>query len=442
MTRSNIFPLLPFLLFLILLGSNSTSAQFVGLDEFHEGYGGFSIRAGPPSKTQPMGFILGDYGISGTAFTWERGNYRIRITVFTAGKLSTKSMAPDNAAVIAKWKAALLKDIPAKAIVQEKPYIFSIFAGSQITTTGPYTSLTRLFAVNGTLVEETIIVQDARDIASAEGLLNSFRLLTKPERTLAMIEEFTPPPLAQQKPTTIPTSDQAEQGLLGNVRRIRDTFKRDLKSEDQVIQEIHFDTDGFRFVDISFNAGFPDIITTWGWENGKRINLQSAVNYPPGYGPIGGRTAMVSGSISSPGVIMTGPGRRYGNLIETKWDENGRPFERRRFTSSNSLVYAERYIYNGDKVEIRTVDDSGGFIGRVRHRLDRHNNILETETLFENGSVIETSKFEYEFDDRGNWIVKKVFRKASAGSRTTSQAAGTYRRNISYYEIQDKRQVG
>jgi hypothetical protein len=72
-------------------------------------------------------------------------------------------------------------------------------------------------------------------------------------------------------------------------------------------------------------------------------------------------------------------------------------------------------------------------MGRVRNRLDDHNNVLETETLMDNGGRVSTTVFKYEFDERGNWIVKRALKPTGAGRRATLKPVGVYYRSISYY---------
>ena len=426
---------------LILLSFLPAYAQLNGPVEFRYGYGGFAIRAGAPSNEQSLGFSLDEYTVWGTAFIWDKDYYKMRVSVCSAVKTQVSNMKVENAAVLSKWKTAYLKKMADGNLVQEKQYVFQGSSGTELIFDSK-NSITRLFSIKSLLIEETITVSDRNYLTDARKTLDSIRLLSGPERTLAMIEEFSPPALSQEKPTTSPISDAVEQGLQGAVRRVSDTFQSDPKSEVRAYQETQFDLDGFTFVNILFNNGFPDVITSWGWEKGKRINLQSAVNFPPGDGPGGGRSVMVSGALTAPGYVTTAPGRRYGNLIESKWDERGRPLERKLYASSGQLVSIESYNYQGSRCEIKTVDDTGGFIGRVRYLLDLHNNILESETMLDNGTAISTVHFEYQFDNKGNWIVKKAFRKSTIGGRTVLKPIGIYYRNISYYEDPDTRQIG
>lgn len=434
--------LFPSILLLLSLEAFSVIAQFSNLDEFRYGYGGFGIKAGYPSAAPALSFQLDEYQIWGYAFQFQQKDFGLRVSVCTPIKGRKYIENIEKRPIVAKWKAELIKKLGNDAPIQEKAFVFEGFTGYEIVATDTEKSITRLFFARSFLIEETIVVDKDSDLNLARQVLDSFRLLNKDERNLAMIAEFTPPPLSQEKPDRLPTADSVEQGILGPVRRIRDTFQPAGKTPSEVVQEIHFDQDGFTSSEIVFNKGFPDIITTWGWAKGKRVNLQSAVNYPQMEGPVGGRTAVISGSYSMPGLTVPGGESEYGNLIETKRDDKGRITERRRYTSIGTLVYIERFTYEGDRCTIKTVDEGGGFIGQVRNRLDPNNNLLETETLADNGSPVSYSRYEYQFDNKGNWIVKKAFSRARSGRRNTSTLIGTYYRNISYYETTDLRQVG
>ena len=424
-------------LLLLLSCLVSVRAQYANLSEMKYGYGGFAVRAGTPSEQNQVAFQLDEYQVWGNAFLWNGRGYELRVLVCTATKQHFDPTKNDKSAVFAKWRAVLFGTLGKASTLKEKPLVFSGFTGTEITADLPRPSLTRLFYLNNLIVQASVVVSDKSDLLGAQSILDSFRPLTKTERAAAIIDEFAPPTLAQERPRVLPTAETTELGLIGPVRRIRDSFVASEKfgpvSERHIEGETHFDREGFVLMEISFRSDFPDLITTWGWKNGKRTNLQSPVTYPPGDGPPFGRTTVVSGSFSIPGTTYVAKGAEFGNLIDVKRDASGRAVEKRRYASSGSLVYVEHYTYSGDRVEVRTTDDSGGFMGRVRNRLDDYNNVLETETLMDNGGRVSTTVFKYEFDERGNWIVKRAYKPTGAGRRAALKPVGAYYRSISYY---------
>jgi len=411
-------------------------------DEFHYGYGGIAIRTGgEPTDVQPINFDLDDYRFWGDVFTWDRDSHRVKLSLFSVGKASAQWLAPPEKEVIAKFKASLLREIDAKSPVEERPYSFQGSSGIEIRTALPKRAVRRMFFYKSFMVVLMVFVNGEEDLAPHLRVLDSLRLLTPLERTVAMIEEFAPPPLSQARPKEVSALDTTELGLVGAVRMVRDTTPPIGKVESQIVQEIQFSKEGFRTREIVFNQGYPDVITSWGWDDGKRVNIQSAVNYPPCEGPLGGRSTVVTGSLAVPGYgTFVNRGPKYGNRIDTELDPLGRPLTRRRLSNTGSLVLVEHYKYFQGGREVRTVDSDGGFMGAVRERVDANNNVVETQTLTNNGKAFETTRFEYELDPKGNWIVRKAFRKDPVG-RAPVKPISIVNRTVRYYD-EDDRSIG
>ena len=64
----------------------------------------------------------------------------------------------------------------------------------------------------------TITGKGEKDLAFFRPIIDSFRVLDRRERTIAVVDEAMPPPLAQERPKRLPFSDAAELGLFGTVR--------------------------------------------------------------------------------------------------------------------------------------------------------------------------------------------------------------------------------
>ena len=58
------------------------------------------------------------------------------------------------------------------------------------------------------------------------------------------------------------------------------------------------------------------------------------------------------------------------------------------------------------------------------------------------GAVVSTIVFEYQFDKKGNWIVKKEFRKPTGSVRVANKPIGVFYRDILYQESSDRKLVG
>ncbi|MEO7539472.1 MAG: hypothetical protein ABIV21_05565 [Pyrinomonadaceae bacterium] len=387
----------------------------------------------------PISFVLDNYQLWGESLVWKTDDHRLNISFLTVMNGSTLIAPRDRLAVLAKWRSAFFVEMSkAKAIVWESPYTFGDFKGFEFRTEAPGNAITRVFFIKNRLFVIGLSAEDLKTVEMLRPILDSFRLLTKDERIIAMIEEFDPPALPQDHPSGSELAETEELGLKGAVRRIRDTYRPVTDEKSQIVQEMHFDQNGALLKEISFLEGFPDIITAWGWLDGKRVNIQSAVNYPDREGPQTGRTVIVSGYLPA---YDTGKAPRFGNRIESELDENRRPLIRRRYSNIGVLIYSDRFSYSGKVREIKTTDSSNGFLGAIRETLDGQNHVTEKQIVSDNGIVFESQQFEYVLDEQKNWVEKKIFNKMGRGKATKKRLIGTYYRNIVYYTSADSKSI-
>lgn len=440
------------LVLLTLFLTFSANAQGTYGGEFHHGFGGFSVKLpDEPTSRQNLSFELDDYIVWGDLLTWKTKNIDFSISfcsVITRSRTNSMITEADKPIVIGKWRTVTLKQLSdAKLAAAESPYSFESSRGIELRVSGAANSIRRIFFLKSRIFVLTLSARTASDLITFGPILESFRRLNRIERTLAMLEESRPPTLVQERPKVLPLPDSIDLGLQGPVRRIRETKQSNGQKDPDFIQEVHFDEKGFLLLEISFNDGFPDVITSWGWVSEQRVNLQSAINYPDFDGPRTPRSQIVSGLQFLPGQIydpkyFDGPIRNFGNRFVTKFDDKNRLLERFRYSNTGALAYVERYSYDGSVRTKKTTDDRGGFIGGRRERLDDHNNVVEVQILSDSGGIVESSEIEYKFDIRGNWIEKTVFRKMPVGKRIVRKPAGTFYRKIQYFESSDSRQVG
>lgn len=417
--------------------------------EFHHGTGGFAVR--PPgvdfSQTQ-LFHVLGPYKLFGTAATWEGDDeVRLNAAFYTVVRGTSQIKPPDKPVILKQWRSVSAEVAKSEKLsLVESPFVFDAFDGVEMHGTGQMQSLTRVFFIKDRLFVLSVLGPGDLTKRSLTMFLDSFRLLTKDERAIAMVDEFAPPLLTQERRAAVDSPDAVDLDLRGHVRRIRDRYQAASPTANELkVQEVHFNEEGFRTKEISFNEGFPDVITTWGWIDGHRVNLQSAVNYPDREGPQASRTAIISGFQPGPfGASrykdIASLARSFGNKIETELDQLRRPVVRRRYSNNGILVTVERFMYKERVREITTTDSQGGFIAHTREIFDNERNVAERQTLNDRGTAFLTEVFEYEFDQEQNWVVRRTFSKASAKVRR--KLIGTARREILYYSLADLRSFG
>lgn len=405
-------------------------------NEFRSGRGGFSIKVDADEFSFALDhFVIDRFHFFSDNFIWIADDYRIVIRASNVSLATGKVLSPmDHQTVLTKSKGELIKQLFRGSPAGEIPFTFEKSKGFEIRGESKKLVVARGAFVNRRMFEWVLTAEDPDSLARGTRALDSFRLLTKLERTVEMIEESAPPALPQERPSVVRWSDVGELGLKGSVKRVRDMTVATKQKESDIIQEIHFDVDGYRVREITFNDGYPDVITAWGWRGVDRINLQGAVNYPDG-GPTGTRQTVVSG-FQTFGSGGGGPG--FGNRISINADESGRIRERRVYSSTGGLVYVETIAYTGDLRETTTRDSSGGFMGKKRETFDKDGILIKIETLSNTGSVVETLTFEHTPDSRGNWIERKEF---SGPNPRTRKLLRVVTRDILYH-TDDPRLVG
>lgn len=409
-------------------------------DEFHHGYGGFSVSVPTDiPHSQYAALTLDPYRLWGESIKWDNNDFRFTVTLLTVVKESSSVVvAGDRNIVIERSKANLLSELKAsKALFNESPFIFNKFRGVEVHVTSPRPSITRMFFVNSSLYILSLSTDDLSELNEHKSILDSFRLLNKNERIIAMIEQHSPPRLSSKRPVGVFLSDATQLGLKGGVKRIRDIEVT--RTENAVIQEVHFDKEGFTLKEVGFNSGYPDVVISWGWFANSRVNIQSAINYPFGEGPQGSRKNFVSGPVT-PFPAIFGDDKaipKYGNRFETEFDDENRPIERKRYAYNGALIAVESFRYGSNSRGVSTTDDAGGFIGRTNERLDAQDNVIELQVLSSTGSVVDTTFYEYRFDGKGNWIERTAFKTRPFGKQGSKRKGVVHYRDIQYYESED-----
>ncbi len=433
------------LLLVVLVSASVSATKKV---DFLYGFGGFGFSPeSAPIDHVSAQFEISPYFFWGSTIFWQTDEYRIAVATYTVYRPGSTMPSKDQPDILSKWKTAALDEYPTlKRSATEIPFSFNGSKGVEIRLSTPTKTIYRAFFLRGQLIIISLFATGTKDATSYLSIVNSFRLLSKNERIFALISEFAPPPLVQERPTRLPISDAVEMGLQGQVRRIRELkYSKDQKTE-EFVRETYFDKDGFTLSDIDFREGYPDVITTWGWVNGQRVNIQSAVNFPTKEIPKSRRDTIISGSFVLPfvGTIARPeqlPVSEYGNRFAIQIDDQNRVKERRHLTNFGSTVVVEKITYSQDARSIKSTDDAGGFIGWTREKVDARKNVVEFQLLSSDGSVVETTGFQYKFDVAGNWTEKTATKMLKIGRRPVKRPGETIFRNIQYFESNDRRQI-
>lgn len=421
-------------------------------DEYHHGRGGFSIGMTDQDPAQSdMGFKLDRFTLFGTALVWKLDGSLFSLAYLNATMSYGVAKNIEKTPILNAWANEMQRQAQSiNVTLTRAPFVSNGYKGLELRAKSSSFALMRGFFNGDLLMILNIRAKDQAEFDALQRTANTFRPLNKTERIIALIYENTPTPLPRELPDRLPPPDAVEMGLRGIVKRIRESSEGKLPSDRTFTQEINFDQDGFVTSETSFAAGYPDVITGWGWVAGKRVNREISVPYPGGDGPYG-RRMVISGEV--PYALPPGTGYlyknangamvdvRYGTRFETVLDDKRRPMQRKRFSNNGTLIFSQTFSYPDGCREVKTTDESGNFFSHFRYKLDDQGNVIEEQSLSDTGKILTSNQYSYKFDPTGNWIRKEAYQTQAFGSKPGKRLIGVFTRELLYFDNSSNRPV-
>jgi hypothetical protein len=102
--------------------------------------------------------------------------------------------------------------------------------------------------------------------------------------------------------------------------------------------------------------------------------------------------------------------------------------------SSLSFKIAAKYDFRGNKLESGYYHGNGRLSWMTKYKYDRYDNLIESR-VYKSNRIAVLSKYKYQFDGMGNWVVRKEDREVSVNILTEGlERANTItERTITYY---------
>jgi len=181
---------------------------------------------------------------------------------------------------------------------------------------------------------------------------------------------------------------------------VKDVTKPSEQHRPVIETETSYDRDGFRTSQIRYNGGYAELITTWGWLEGRRVDFQSAVHYLPVERiAMFDREDVVGGMLYDPEHTS-----RYGTIYDLELDRIGRVIKRTRYSVEGSIVTIENITFTDNVRRRRLYGADGTFGSDVEETLDERGNVVDRKTFMANGKVFLHVAYTYVFDDTGTWV--------------------------------------
>ncbi|MBP5455630.1 MAG: hypothetical protein J6Y37_03960 [Paludibacteraceae bacterium] len=127
-------------------------------------------------------------------------------------------------------------------------------------------------------------------------------------------------------------------------------------------------------------------------------------------------------------ICAYSPRGRLLNKAENKLDRNGNPAEFKLYNEENQLVNYRKEVHakDGQLKMLTILTPSAQIVMTVTFQYDKNGNLLLQEGSDENGERFIPKRYEYKFDEKGNWTQKIEYEGDEAKTVTERQ--------IEYYE--------
>ena len=242
------------------------------------------------------------------------------------------------------------------------------------------------------------------------------------------IAEATPPELPQSPVEPRVSTDAKDEGLKGKVKSVVDYSLEAGKRS--IGEENYYNSDGNLIRSISYDEGFPESVTVYGFVNGMRVSRSGDVKYKSGEKPPPkGMSITMNLNNDLPGVKRD---ERYDARYERKYDAENRLIELRRLGNNGKLWSLQTNTYSGNMRTWREFWEDGQEVSKSDYFSNEQGNTVK-ENSYGGDNDVTTHVMTYKFDAQGNWIVKMTFKEMKTKGKMVRKLLWTSYRTIIYY---------
>lgn len=410
-------------------------------ERFRSGQEGFEIdQPAEPTSRLPKIFSSDGFRGYGSVYIWAENPSIVAtleiVPVFKtspSGAYSPMTKIDKENAIVSYKKMFVAEWGKMNISMTGAPYVYDGVTGTQdIGATAERTIVSRIFFLRGTLLRYVISSGELtrEDLIKR---LDVFRLLNKPETIAALKAENEPAEVSQENPAMRLGNDLQANGFRGSVCSVLEEFTTAPSTVKEREHEWYFSESGNLLREVSYHFGYPQEMTQWGWINGKRISSTRVIYFTP---PEGYKFSTGPMTKVGPLTGLMGQERSdapFATRHEFKYDEKGRVTEQAAYDTKGKMTFKKNFVNTPAGREVQTLDESGSFLSRIFEAYDKNGNISEYRILDLSGKEFQTTRYTYEFDQTGNWIVKKSFKGKAVPARTAKPFATAFR-TINYCE--------
>ncbi len=426
-----------FKIFLFLLSCAAVVQAQVPIDEFVCGKGRFALAIiAKPTKREDVRYTLGKYELNGESIAWNAADHFIGVEYFEVYGEQEKLTGKDKAAVIQEYKKSLFDQLQKLGVMtNETSYDFEGFLGTEIKGISKSSNrlISHLFFTKSRFVAVSITNFRSDGYEPLNKVLNSFRYLTKPEYVAALISENTPPPLPQISSFKRPQNDAQDDGLRGKIHSVMTDIQEPVKATRESLSQENYDENGNQTKTIDFHRGYPSNIIQLGWIDDARVSIDKFIEYGMNEGPNeNGISELVLLDSPDDEKAKKRDGR-FSNRYEYKYDLSGRLARKMTYQNDGSLWTREVKTYGPGTRENVVYGEKGKLNSKTVEILGEAGNVVETRSYDFHNKLDGIKTYKYEFDQCGNWVVRRDFDKTNVGGKVVLKPSSISYRTIKYF---------
>ncbi|HVF30974.1 MAG TPA: hypothetical protein VNA22_08385 [Pyrinomonadaceae bacterium] len=420
--------------FLVLTAGYAQLFGQPAVAQFTHGTGRFTIDRTTKAAREERVFPIANYELTGESFMWNDGGGDVtEVQHFVVSGPNYKLTTADKKKVIdAILKVFVETMTKAGAAVQQRPFRDGQLTGMELRATGATKLVSRSFFQGGRLY----VLTYGRRSASFDEItiaMKGFRILSKSEYIEALIDDFTPNALPQSPANRdVVRSEARHEGLNGKVRSVSVESQQMPRGPRTPESRITYDEFGLLTKEISFFNGYPSSVEVYGWIDGKRVSISESVEYGLNEGPNEIQITTIRGIPMQ--MAAEAPGtrdERYSFMYVYQYDAGGNLVDRKVLGNDGEQNIRTEFINTKAQRHRLGYDSENKLSSKTVEILDEKGNVVEERMYDDVGRLEQTLVFTYEFDQNGNWIARKEFKKVR-GKVAPSPTTMTFRR-ITYY---------
>lgn len=373
---------------------------------------------------------------TGMQFTWKFQEGEVILMFIDFPETDLKGTEEEMQKISRNSRGAILTNFPQGKTIDERFFNLGDVPASQTNfelSENKY-GIQRLYLVKNRLYRIVAVFQNPENGKSLNSAMDTFKLISQSEVEAEMQKKFEalkPPALPQEPVAPKEKTDAEDENLKGKVKKIvQDT--EDLSGTWSVQGRkpssiTYFNEKGnYTERDLYDSQGNLFQITVYGYIDGRRVSNSKITRYE--YDP-----PPVAIPKSKTDETDKKPNPNYEYSFEYKY-KDGKIIEKQMFFSSGKKGMRYVYNYSNNQVEELVYTTEGELNQKYLVTLDKNGNEIE-ETSFGVTKVYPDRKYryEYEFDEKGNWIKKITLTEITENGETTFKPTSITYRTITYF---------